>query len=73
MSPQAKAVELLKKINDKIISFENVRLRGEGFEMSKQCALMTVHELINDCDASSPFEEQRLTFWIEVKAEIEKL
>jgi hypothetical protein len=40
---------------------------------AKQCALIAINELINDCDASSPFEEQRLTYWQEVKQEIEQL
>ena len=68
MSPEAKATELVKKMNDKIISFENVRLRGEGFEMSKQCSLIAVTELL-----SVLFQHHEIHYWKEVKAEIEKM
>jgi hypothetical protein len=40
---------------------------------SKQAALIAVDEMINDCDASSPFETTRFEFWQEVKTEINNL
>jgi len=40
---------------------------------SKTCAIICVDELINDCDASSPFEYLRLKYWNEVKIEINNL
>jgi hypothetical protein len=44
-----------------------------AYERAKQCALMAVNELLNDCNVSSPFEEVRIKYWQEVKKEIEKL
>lgn len=40
---------------------------------AKQCALVCVNELIDDCDESNPFEFVRLKYWEEVKQELEKL
>jgi hypothetical protein len=40
---------------------------------AKQCALIAVNEILQDCDASSPFEVERIKYWQEVKNEIEKL
>lgn len=46
-----------------------------GFTLcsSRECALVVVDELINDTDASSPFENERLIYLNEVKKEIEKI
>jgi hypothetical protein len=40
---------------------------------SKQAALIAVDEMINDCDASSPFETTRFEYWQQVKTEINNL
>ena len=80
MSPKKKAKELV----DQYYSVFAQRLQlSESFNSShrykfckplaKECAFVAVDELINDFDASSPFEEQRNKFWKEVKHEIEKL
>lgn len=74
MTPKEKAKEIFNKLNDKIISFEDVRLRGKGFEMTRQCALIAVDEIIGEC--SKFFEaisESRVIYWQQVKTEINKL
>jgi len=43
------------------------------FDTAKKCAIIAVDELLNDCDASSPFEEKRINYWQEVKEELIKL
>jgi hypothetical protein len=40
------------------------------FDTAKKCALIAVDELIGDCDASSPFEVERLKYWNDVKLEM---
>ena len=40
---------------------------------ARKCALILVEEIINDIDATSPFEIERLDYWQKVKSEIEKL
>jgi hypothetical protein len=35
--------------------------------------LIAVDEMINDCDASSPFETTRFEYWQQVKIEINNL
>lgn len=70
MTPQEKAEELIKKFFEPVrwkLGQENVTQRA------KQCALIAVDELLNDTDASSPFEIDRLEYWQEVKQEINKL
>ena len=80
MTPKEKA----EKLVDQYYSVFAKRLQlSESFTSShrykfckplaKECAFVAVNELINDCDATSPFEDQRLQFWQEVKKEIEKL
>ena len=78
MTPQEKAEELVNKINDQIRSYEDIRLRGKGYEMSKQLALICVYELIKesckDSEYKDPYhQENRIGYWQQVKQEIEKL
>lgn len=65
MTTKEKAAEIYFKMMEQ--SF------GGDSEQSKQCALIAVDELINDCDASSPFEVERLKWWQQVKTEIQNL
>ena len=69
-----KANELFNKLNDKIISFEDVRLRGNGFEMTKRCALIAVDEIL---ESHNKFLSGNNTliykYYQEVKSEIELL
>lgn len=69
MTPKEKAKELYSKFEDAITGLEG----NEWWSSSKQCALIAVDEIINDCDASSPFETTRLNYWNEVKTEINNL
>ena len=75
MTPQeAKAKKLVNCMNDKIISFENVRLRGEGFEMSKQCALICADECYKEAyKQGNIIAADRQEFWLSVKEAIKKL
>ena len=66
MMPKEKAKEIFNKLNDKIISFEDVKLRGNGFEMTRQCALIAVDEILNIIHTN--MED---SYWREVKKEIE--
>lgn len=78
MEAKEKAKELVYKMN--VIHFiklggKNSKSKGLPVSMYddqiKQCALIAVDEILNDTDASSPFEVERLKFWQEVKQEIE--
>jgi hypothetical protein len=74
MTAKEKAKDLFNKLNDKIISFEDVRLRGNGFEMTRQCALIAVDEILNTIEYSSQADElSKISYWEEVKREIELL
>jgi hypothetical protein len=75
MTPQEKAKELVLKFKE--LSQEGSLIFYLTFEISKQCALIAVDEII----ASMPKEPMISTlarvhvimFWVEVKQEIEKL
>ncbi len=66
MNAKDKAKEIFNNINDKIISFEDVSLRGNGFEMTRQCALVAMDLVFYAITEDS-------TYWEEVKEEINKL
>ncbi len=67
MTPQEKAKELIKK-------FKAVEIFGACSEEpevdAKQCALICVEEII---EAINNVEADSESYWLEVKAEIEKL
>lgn len=69
MTPKEKAEELVQKFNN---IWSDVPFRNSSvFYDSYRCALTAVDEIINDCDASSPFETMRLEYWGEVKKQIQ--
>ena len=68
MTPKEKAKELVRKF-DELLPCEGTTTAQAPMDY----ALITVDELINDINVSSPFEVERLVFWNEVKQEIEKL
>ena len=70
MTPQEKANELVEKFLPEVRGADryNYNLEDMNVFIAKQCAKIAVDELINDCDASSPFEQQRLKFWNDVKS-----
>jgi hypothetical protein len=62
-----------EKANELVDKMLNQQSYSEDLYDAKQCALVAVDEILNDCDASSPFEVDRIDFWQQVKTEIEKL
>jgi hypothetical protein len=78
MTAQEKAKELVEKMNDKIISFENIMITGYGYQLSKQCALMAVEEILKCMEGKNPdyllsTYWHPIDHWKQVKEEIEKL
>jgi hypothetical protein len=81
MTPEEKAQGLVSKFKEVEIylSIEptdidlKIKYITSSSYTAKQCALIAVNELLNDCDATSPFQELRIKYWQEVKNEIEKL
>ena len=84
MTPQEKASELYHKYADEF-NFDDT-YRGYR-EQSKQCALITVNEIIESRKADPDFDDTklgivthyiaphplRLSYWTKVKEELEKL
>ena len=74
MTPKEKAKELYDKYTEKMNTILDCSYPYSAVENVDLCAkellVIAVDELINDCDASSPFEEKRLSYWAEVRAEI---
>ena len=68
MAPKEKAKDLVFKYD-----FLQAVIEGFSFYDAKQCALIAVDEILDDGNASSPFEEYRIMYWQEVKREIELL
>jgi len=75
MTPQEKAKELIEKylnMNDGLIQ-EFIPIPIEG---AKQCALIAVDEIINSNPHSNPLNtdvHSTMSYWNEIKHEIEKL
>jgi len=65
MSPKQKAKQLIDKFESH--SFMDIDMRISSYESAKQCALVTVDELIEHTDWTE------VNFWQEVKQEIQKL
>lgn len=77
MNEKEKAEELVEKYRQLAYynsSNPNPKLMVDQLESNaKQCAIIAVNEVINDCDASNPFEIERLSYWLNVKTEINNL
>lgn len=86
MTPKEKAEELLNKyINSSVVIDEkNKYFHPKPYDLAKQCALIAVDEIIRVCpyfdlkireteDQLSAFDFQFVSYWQEVKTEIEKL
>lgn len=68
MTPKEKAKDLVDKMRDEI------PCHCDDWEQAKQCALIAVHELIEQCwDYREIDLEKSCDYWKEVKQEIEKL
>jgi len=75
MTPQEKAKELFDKYADEF-NFDDT-YRGYR-EQSKQCALITVNEIMKECynwagGENIEYDIKRFQYWQQVKEEIEKL
>ena len=72
MKPKEKAEELVLKY----LRIDNNTKEWLNKHMAKQCALITVNEIINSNPHSNPFNTDvysTMEFWIQVKKEIQKL
>ena len=67
MTPKEKARELVDKIIDKMFNLRDGYNSIEVFDTAKQCALIVVDELLEECKL------RRDWYWLEVKQEIELL
>lgn len=72
MTPKEKADELVNKFLYEVRGADryNYNLEETNVFIAKQCAKISVDELLSDCDASSPFEEKRIQFWNDVKSNL---
>ena len=68
MTPKEKAIDLVESFM--LWKFQKCELSKK---QARQCALIAVDEILDDGNASSPFEEYRIMYWNEVKQEIELL
>ena len=74
MTSKDKAIELFKKYSKG--KDENGWSLCEFDSCAKQCAMITVNEILNSNPHSNPFNTSvysTMEFWKEVKSEIEKL
>ena len=70
MTPKEKAKELVEKFKE--LPQEGTVMFYLAFEISKQCALITVDEMINYL-ISNEITGTLMSYWEEVKQEINKL
>jgi len=72
MTPKEKANELFGKFAMYLRA--NLMYDEEANEDAKQCALITVDEILNTIEYSSQADElSKVSYWTEVKKEINKL
>ncbi len=77
-NPKEKAIELIHKYHDDAIS-KMLIIQGNSFDFAKQCALIAVDEIINNClfqiysCGFLTLETKHKEYWQEVKLELEKL
>jgi hypothetical protein len=87
MTPKEKADELIGKCYDTFINDEDEHYTGTAWRLSKECALVTVNEIIESRKDDVAFNDTMwenaseyykpnpmyLNYWIKVKESIEKL
>jgi hypothetical protein len=74
MTPEEKSKELIEKYKSIYVTVDGCKDGGNPCIITNnmftnaaaRCAKIAVEEMINDCDASSPFETTRLAYWNEV-------
>ncbi len=73
MTPKEKAIELVLKFKE--LPQEGTLMFYVAFEISKQCALIAVNELLNNflSNRTTEYGRERYNFWQKVKQEIENL
>lgn len=73
MTPKEKAEKLVLKFRE--FPQEGTMMFYLAFEISKQCALIAVDELLNNflSNKTTKYGRERYHFWQKVKQEIEKL
>jgi hypothetical protein len=76
MTPQEKAQELINKFSSGYPIISKMNTRNMYISEAKQCALIAVQEIILSNPHSNPFNTgvySTMSYWQEVKKEIEKL
>ena len=76
MTPQEKALDLCQKYGYLGLKWKETKYRTFPLENTKQCALIVVNEVISSNPHSNPLNtnvESTMSYWQEVKQEIEKL
>lgn len=66
MTPKEKAEELIEK-------FASLYCNFNGYQCDKQCALITVDEILNNDEYLYLGEKKSTEYWQQVKTEIENL
>ncbi len=70
MTPKEKAEDLVLKFRE--LPQEGTMMFYLAFEISKQCALIAVDEILNNVNGALDYESD-IEYWKEVKQEIELL
>jgi hypothetical protein len=72
LTPKEKAEELVLQFYEVV---KNIYPSTNGMPLAKKCALRAVDEIINTVNMCIPYqnEETYVSYWQEVKKEIEKL
>ena len=73
MSPKEKAEQLVGKCFDTFINDKDEHYVGTAWELSKQCALIAVDEILNVTAGLNGWIDGFQSYWQQVKQEIEKL
>ena len=74
MNPKEKAEDLVCKFISHTLIFDEGAGWLEDKDEAKQCALIAVDEILNTIEYSSQADElSKISYWAEVKKEIEKL
>ena len=72
-NPKLKAQELIDDANQILTSYDDIRLKGKHFEISKRFALMTLKEIRGCINWNHYPLDKQWIFWDEVKQEIDKM
>ena len=73
MTPREKAEQLVGKCFDTFINDKDEHYVKTAWELSKQCALIAVDEILNVTAGLNGWMDGFQSYWQQVKQEIEKL